>query len=77
VNSMSIKKSLKNNGYFYISDSGRYRPYAQYRGINGMFVEKHDAMYDQYQIFVTNKGMQLITKLFNEGKLILLKRFAA
>jgi len=42
-----------------------------------MFIEKHDAMYDQYQIFVTNKGMQLITKLYNEGKLIMLKRFAA
>ena len=77
VNSMSIKKSLKNNGYFYQSDSGRYRPYAQYRGIDNMFVEKHAALYDQYQIFVTNKGMQLITKLFNEGKLIMLKRFAA
>lgn len=77
VNSMSIKKSLKNNGYFYISASGRYRPYAQYRGIDGMFVEKHAALYDQYQIFVTNKGMQLITKLFNEGKLIMLKRFDA
>ena len=77
VNSMSIKKSLKNNGYFYISASGRYRPYAQYRGIDNMFIEKHDSMYDQYQIFVTNKGMQLIVKLFNEGKLIMLKRFAA
>lgn len=77
VNSTAIKKSLKNNGYFYISASGRYRPYAQYRGIDGMFVEKHDALYDQYQIFVTNKGMQLITKLFNEGKLIMLKRFVA
>jgi anti-repressor protein len=77
VNSMSIKKSLKNNGYFYQSDSGRYRPYAQFRGIDNMFVEKHSDMYDQYQIFVTNKGMQLITKLYNEGKLIMLKRFAA
>ena len=77
VNSTAIKKSLKNNGYFYISASGRYRPYAQYRGIDNMFIEKHDSMYDQYQIFVTNKGMQLIVKLFNEGKLIMLKRFAA
>ena len=77
VNSTAIKKSLKNNGYFYISASGRYRPYAQYRGIDSMFIEKHDSMYDQYQIFVTNKGMQLIVKLFNEGKLIMLKRFAA
>ena len=78
VNTMLIKKSLARCGYLYQTpNTGKYRVYAQYRGIDNLFVEKHDEMYDQYQIYVTNKGMQVITKLYNAEKLFMLKRFAA
>ena len=78
VNTMLIKKSLTVLGYLYQTpNAGKYRVYAAYRGIDNLFVEKHNPAYDVYTIYLTNKGAQHVTKLANEGKLAMLKRNVA
>ena len=78
VNTMLIKKSLTVLGYLYQTPNvGKYRVYAAYRGIDNLFVEKHNPAYDVYTIYLTNKGAQHVTKLANEGKLAMLKRNVA
>ncbi|MBG3878022.1 phage antirepressor Ant [Desulfovibrio oxamicus] len=66
VNSNRTKDDLRRLGYLH-RQWGPYRVYAQYR--DKFFVEKVNDQYGTVDIYVTDAGKQLMTRLYNEGKL--------
>lgn len=68
VNTVAIKRSLLNNDIMYKTASC-YKVYSRYR--DTFFEEKYDAFRGVTQIIVLDKGKQLLTKLYNEHKLIM------
>jgi anti-repressor protein len=73
VNSTKIKADLLRLGYLWKPQGSAYRVRHQYRGI--LFVEKlNEHSEGEYDIFVLVKGKEEIVKLYNQGKLTMLKR---
>ena len=66
VNSNRTKDDLRRLGYLH-RQWGPYRVYAQYR--DKFFVEKVNEQYGTVDIYVTDAGKQLMTRLYNERKL--------
>ncbi|WMW65698.1 BRO family protein [Nitratidesulfovibrio liaohensis] len=66
VNSQQTKADLLRLGYLHRAQ-GPYRVYAQYR--DKFFVEKVNEQYGTVDIYVTDAGKQLMTRLYNERKL--------
>jgi len=66
VNSNRTKDDLRRLGYLH-RQWGPYRVYAQYR--DKFFVEKVNDQNGTVDIYVTDAGKQLMTRLYNEGKL--------
>lgn len=69
INSMKIKSDLKRAGYLYSSNkrNNPYRVYGQYR--DELFVEKTDEVYSVITICPTEKGKEVINRLYTEGHL--------
>lgn len=66
VNSNRTKDDLRRLGYLH-RQWGPYRVYSQYR--DKFFVEKVNEQYGTVDIYVTDAGKQLLTRLYNEGQL--------
>lgn len=66
VNSNRTKDDLRRLGYLH-RQWGPYRVCSQYR--DKFFVEKVNDQYGTVDIYVTDAGKQLMTRLYNEGKL--------
>ena len=77
VNTMKVKSCLMRLDYLYrlgrSGKTGTYRVYSKYRGEDNLFVEKFNEYSGHYDIYLTGKGTQLLTKLYKRKELTMKK----
>lgn len=72
VNSNATKRDLVRSGHLYRQGS-TYRVYSQFR--DNLFVEKIDPSYGVIDIFPTEAGKVLITRMYRDGRLTMKKGY--
>lgn len=75
VNLMAVKRSLCYANVFYVAPDGNYRVYARYRDTH--FTEKFDKDYGSRTFHVLPEGQKLLTRLYQDGRLVMKKGFTA